>query len=61
MPEFLTTVLKEWENGRDRLAKAIKSYVSATVALRAATASHPLWTFRYPTSTFEDELEALPL
>ncbi|KAF8599896.1 hypothetical protein BDV93DRAFT_525747 [Ceratobasidium sp. AG-I] len=61
MPEFLTTVLQEWENGRAHLATAIESYVAATAALRAATASYPLWTLHYPTSTLEAELESISL
>ncbi|KAF8599900.1 hypothetical protein BDV93DRAFT_525748 [Ceratobasidium sp. AG-I] len=61
MPEFVATVLQEWENGRTHLAKAVKSYVGATAALRAAIITYPLWTLHSLTSTLEEEIESLPL
>ncbi|KAF8599887.1 hypothetical protein BDV93DRAFT_608973 [Ceratobasidium sp. AG-I] len=61
IPELLNTVSREWGDGRAHLAKAIKSYVGATTALKTAATSHPLWALRYPTSALKEELELLSL
>ncbi|KAF8599901.1 hypothetical protein BDV93DRAFT_290442 [Ceratobasidium sp. AG-I] len=55
----LTLIVYEWENARAHLAKAIRSYARAAMALQAATISHPLWALGYSITILEDELDSL--
>ncbi|KAF8601555.1 hypothetical protein BDV93DRAFT_524728 [Ceratobasidium sp. AG-I] len=61
LPDILTAVSHEWEDACANLTKAIETYVGATTALAAATASLPPWKFYNPTPALDIELQSLSL